>query len=71
MKSLKDICLMFLYEENIKNKALKPYRPVAEKRDIRTYANSEEAGQPAHPRSLTKIFVVRLQNIEILLKILY
>ena len=34
--------------------------PAAEKRDLRTYANSEDPDQTVHPRSLVKIFAVRL-----------
>ena len=41
----------------------------AEKRDLRTYANSEDPDQTAHPRSLVRTFAVRLHNIGTLLKI--
>ena len=40
-----------------------------EKRDLRTYANSEDPDQPAHLRSLVRIFAIRLHNIGILLKL--
>ena len=42
---------------------------MAEKRDHRTYAESEDPDQPAHPRSLVRSFTVRLNNIGIVLKI--
>ena len=48
----------------------KLYGPAAEKRDLRTYANSENPDQPAHLRSLVRIFAVRLHNIGTLLKTL-
>ena len=37
--------------------------PVAKKRDLRIYANSEDQDQTAHPRSLVRILTVRLYNI--------
>ena len=39
------------------------------KRGLRTYANSEDPDQTAHPRSLVRIFAVRLHSIGTLLKI--
>ena len=39
------------------------YWPVAEKMDLRTYANSEDPDQPAHPQRLIRIFAVRPHNI--------
>ena len=45
------------------------YWPTAEKKDLRTYANSEDPDQPALSRSLARIFVVRLHNIGTLSKI--
>ena len=33
--------------------------PVHKKRVLVRYANSEDSGEPAHPRSLTRAFVVR------------
>ena len=39
------------------------FGPAAEKRDLRTYANSEDPVQTAHPRSLDWIFAVRLYSI--------
>ena len=38
-----------------------------EKRDLRTYANSEDPDHLAHPHSLVGIFAVSLHNIETLL----
>ena len=45
------------------------FGPAAEKRDLRSYTNSEDQEQPAHPRSLVWISAVRLHNIGTLLKI--
>ena len=45
------------------------FGPMAEKRKLRTYANSEDPDQTAHPRSLVRIFAADLPNIETLLKI--
>ena len=45
------------------------YGPAAVKKDIGTYANSEDPDQPAHPRSLVRIFTVRLHNIWTVLRI--
>ena len=50
------------YSDNLNN------GPMAEKWDLRTYANTEDPDQPAHPRSLVRIIVVRLHNIGIFLK---
>ena len=36
---------------------------MAEKKALRTYASSETQDQPAHPRSLVRIFAVPLNNI--------
>ena len=35
----------------------------AEKRGLRTNANSEDPDQPAHPRSLSRFFAVLLHNM--------
>ena len=45
------VCAYKYFEEN---------GPVAEKRDLRTYANSEDPVQPGHPRRLVRFFAVRL-----------
>ena len=45
------------------------FRPAAEKRDLRTHANSKDADQSAHPHSLDRIFAVRLHNSGTVLKI--
>ena len=44
------------------------YGPAAEKRDLRTFGNSEDPDQPAHARSLVRIFAVHLHNRWTLLK---
>ena len=41
----------------------------AEKKGLRTYANIVDPDQTAHPRSLVRIFAVRLHSIVTLLKI--
>ena len=38
---------------------MRVYGPAAEKRDLRTYANSEDPDQPVHSRSLVRIFAYR------------
>ena len=38
-------------------------RPAVVKRDLRTYVNSEDRDQTAHPRSLVSIFAVYLHII--------
>ena len=59
-----------LVTQNIKFVTLhEPYGSVAEKRDLRTYANSEDPDQTVHLRSLVRIFTVCLHNIGTLLKI--
>ena len=45
---------------------MRTYGSAAEKRDLRTYANSKYPDQTAH---LVRIFAVRLHNIGCLLKI--
>ena len=55
------------------------FGPAAEKRDLSTYANSEDSihstytnskdpDQPVHPRSLVRIFGLHLHSIGTLLK---
>ena len=45
------------------------YGPAAEKKDLRTYANSKDPDQPVHLCSLVRIFAVHLHTIGTLLKI--
>ena len=56
------VCQMYMY-------LLVTYGLAAEKRDLRTYANSEDPDQSVHTHSLVRIFAVCLHNIGTLLKI--
>ena len=58
----------FFFSDNALNYS-KHFTCEPEKRDLRTYANSEDPDQPAHLRGLVRIFAIRLHNIGTLLKL--
>ena len=68
-KTTKTLSILYIHQKTKHKKASTIFGLATEKRDLRTYANSEDPDQPAHPLSLGGFFAVPLHNIWTLLKI--
>ena len=68
-KLIQVICVQFLPVFVVYRNIFYSLASAAEEKVLRTYSNSEDTDQSAHPRSLVRIFAVRLHNIGTLLKV--
>ena len=68
-KTTKTLSILYTHQKTKHKKASTILGLATEKRDLRTYANSEDPDQPAHPLNLGGFFAVPLHNIWTLLKI--